>query len=256
VRVTITVDRSPMPAGEPTWVTTELRNTGTDDLLYADDCSLVSVSGAMEDDRWRPGFTFSGRLGEYKAWAVESLTLEDGAIWIAFTPEGIVNQGLEAGEYGCGDVLVVARLKPGEVRVERARWLGLTMRSYAPPPSGQVTLNGTFSFFWRESEGDQDPQTESERRLSVPLAAWVQGVATPPRIDPTEAIDIALADPDFGRWVLGRPFRSGADWKLRFDSNAHQWRVGLLSFYPEARTREVLIDAATGAVVAYEGPTD
>jgi hypothetical protein len=256
VRVAITLERNPMPAGEPTWVTTEVRNIGGDDLLYADDCSLVAVGGAMTGNSWRPGVAFTGRLAEYKAWAIESLSLEDGTIWIAFTPEEIVDRGLEAGEYGCGDVLVVSRLGPGESRTERARWMGLAMRSYAPPPGGAVTLTGVFSFFWRSSEEDPDPPGASGRRIDVPLATWIGGVANPPRVDPTEAIDLALTDAVFGPWVLARPFRSGADWTLGFDSIARQWRVGLLSFYPEPRTREVLIDAGTGLTVGYEGPVD
>jgi hypothetical protein len=256
VRVAITLERNPMPAGEPTWVTTEVRNIGDDDLLYADDCSLVGVSGAMTGTRWRPGVAFTGRMAEYKAWAIESRALADGTIWIGFTPEGIVDRGLEAGEYGCGDVLVVSRLRPGESRTERARWMGLAMLSYAPPPGGDITLTGVFSFFWRSSEEDPDPPQASGRRLEVPLATWIGGVANPPRVDPTEAIDLAVTDPVFGPWVLARPFRSGADWTLRFDSIARQWRVGLLSYYPEPRTREVLIDAGTGLTVGYEGPVD
>jgi hypothetical protein len=257
VRVTITLDRNPMPAGEPTWVTTTVRNTGPDDLMYADDCSLVSVYGEMTNVTWRQGFRFTDRLGEFKAWAIEELRLQDGAIWVGFTPEAIVEQGLEVGEYGCGDVLVIARLAPGEARIKRARWMGLAMQSYAPPPAGPVALTGGFGFFWRSNEGEVDPPTGAhERRLEAPLAAWIEGVAKPPRVDPTEAIDLALADQEFGRWVLGRPFRSGANWNLRFDPDDRQWRVGLLSFYPEPRTREILIDADTGETVGYEGPID
>ncbi|HTG42261.1 MAG TPA: hypothetical protein VK697_11680, partial [Methylomirabilota bacterium] len=34
VQVTIEFDRNPMPAGEPTWVTTTVTNTGADDLIW------------------------------------------------------------------------------------------------------------------------------------------------------------------------------------------------------------------------------
>ena len=34
VRVTIELERNPMPAGEPTWVTTTVTNTGRDDVIW------------------------------------------------------------------------------------------------------------------------------------------------------------------------------------------------------------------------------
>jgi len=250
----MTLDQNPMLAGVPTWVTTELRNLGNEDLGYADDCSLVGVYGAMGVARWRPGFSFRGRAADYKDWAIESLSLHDGLINIGFTPEEVLERGLEVGEFGCGDMLIPATLRPGEARVTRARWMGFTMKSYAPPPTGRVTLTGTFSFYWRASEG-LAPEGAHLRRIDVPLEAWIVGLAIPPVVHPTEAIDIAIADPVFGPWVLARPFRSGADWKLQYDVTLNRWRVGLLSYNPEQRIREVIIDAASGLVVGYEGPT-
>lgn len=258
VRITITLDRDPVPAGEPTWVTTELTNIGADDLIYAGDgCGpRIHVGGSMPDIGWRPGLEWPGKAGDYKEWGIDRRDLTDGVIHIGFVPAGFVEQGLEAGEYGCADLMNVKRLAPGATAKNRERWSGLTMRTYAPPPTGLVTIQGTFHFYWREAEGERDPPRAFERRITVDLDAWVIGVEEPPIVHPAEAIDIALADPEFSAWLLRRPFRNGADFVVKYDSRARTWHVGLLSYYPRERTRAAVIDAVTGELIALVGPVD
>ena len=256
VRVTITLQDPFLTAGEPATIVTTVENTGRGTLFYAVDCSLVGVDGSMDTARWRPGLGWPGKAGEYKAWAVEELRLSTGDVAIGFTPEGIAKQGIAAGEYGCGDTFDLGRLRPGQKTSERSIWNGWATRSYAPPPSGLAKLRGSFHIFWRESEGPGIPEAAFDQNLEVLLPVWVDGLADPPLVHPTEAIDLALADPVFGPWILSRPFRSGADWRTRYDAASRTWHVGLLSFYPQERTREVLINADTGAILGYEGPTD
>jgi hypothetical protein len=247
IELTVELERNPLPAGEHTWARTILRNVGSDDLLYSAGCGPVGVSGEMADARWRPGVRLQGKVADYKTWAIEELRLAEGEVRIAFTQEWAVEQGFEAGEYGCADVLIVERLRPGEALVARARWNGWTMSSWAPPPSGPLTVNASFGFYWRASEGEQDPPGAHERRIEVQLDAWVDGLAEPPLVHPAEAIDIALHDPEYGPFLLSRSFRSGIDWYLRYVAADGAWHVAAAASGHDPVLIAV-VDAFTGRV--------
>jgi hypothetical protein len=55
VRVTIELERNPMPAGEPTWIDKTITNTGLDPVIYYPCGDSVSVSGLIPGLPWRPG---------------------------------------------------------------------------------------------------------------------------------------------------------------------------------------------------------
>jgi hypothetical protein len=224
IRLTIALERNPMPAGEPTWMATEVRNVGDDDLFYADPCTLVPTGGVLEGQLWRPGLEWPGEVGALKQRAMERLLLADDAITVGFAPEWAVERDIPLEEVGCDAMLVVKRLEPGAALRERARWNGWTVASNAPPPSGPVQLVGTFSFFWRESEGLNPPDRAHERTVAVGLDAWIDGLAEPPLVHPGEAIDIALAHPAFGPALLERPRFEG--WYLTYLIDDHAWLLG------------------------------
>lgn len=250
VRVTMTLEHNPMPAGEPTWITTTVLNTGRDVLNWASGgCeTTLNVYGTMADFAWRPGVRQTGPAMRWKEWALDRLP--EGAVNIGFLPEGLVGKA-EVGEYGCGDIFIGHRLGPGERIVQRALWNGLAIRVGAPPPTGIVSLNGTLDCHWRAGQNEcaNDP-------IEVRLDAWVRGSPAAPRIHPAEAVDLALANPEFATWLFGRPFRSGADLFVKFDARGGAWHVGLLSYYPTERTRAAVIDATTGEFRGIVGPVD
>jgi hypothetical protein len=245
------LDRNPMPARQATWITTTVLNTGRDDLEWGSDgCGVtVGVYGTMNDFSWRGGLQQVGPYLAFKKWALDRVP--EGAVYVGFLPGTLVSQGVEVGAYGCGDVFIGHRLSAGKQIVQRARWDGFATFVHAPPPTGRVTLTGSFTPYWRKGE----PEPHSAR-IDISLDAWVTGVADPPVVHPAEAVDIALADPDFGSWLLSRPNRSGAGTIVRFDPAAHTWRVGLLSYYPVERTRVAIIDATTGELLGVTGPVD
>lgn len=202
----------------------EVRNVGLDDVLYAEPCTLVPAGGVLEGQVWRPGIDWPGEVGVVKEWAMDRLLLADGAITIGFAPEWAVARDIPVEEVGCDAMLVVKRLAPGAVLSERARWDGWTVASHAPPPTGLLRLLGTFSFFWRESEGGGPPPQAHERHIDVGLDAWIAGLAEPPLVHPGEAIDIALGDPNLGPMLLDRPKFEG--WDLTYLVGDRAWLVG------------------------------
>jgi hypothetical protein len=246
VRVTIALERNPMPAGEPTWMAAEVRNVGDDDLLYADPCSLVGIAGTVADQTWRPGIAWPGEDGRLKDWALDSLVLADGDVHVGFNPEWAVAQGIGREDLACRLVLRVMRLAPGEAVSARALWDGWTTASYAPPPGGPITLAGSFSFYWRESEGLGDPPDAHERRIDIGIDSWIVGLAEPPLVHPGEAIDIALADPAFGPELRDGEVLDGR-WYLRYVPGQRAWHVARRGDIAPP-TRIAVVDAFSGQV--------
>jgi hypothetical protein len=87
--MTIELERNPMPAGEPTWSTSTITNTGPDNLVwFHDGCAdAVYVKGLMEGTTWRPGVKDqTGAALEYRKFALESIGVDHGEVWIVFQP--------------------------------------------------------------------------------------------------------------------------------------------------------------------------
>nr|MBA3779931.1 hypothetical protein [Chloroflexota bacterium] len=86
IQLRIVLDRNPMPAGQPTWATTEVRNTGTRDLHWiTDGCEThVGISAELQGVTWDPGTATDGPLAEYRDWFIESANLTEGSIWFSF----------------------------------------------------------------------------------------------------------------------------------------------------------------------------
>ena len=111
VRVSIEIDRNPVPAGEFSWVTTTVENTGPDAIhWYTDGCQIhVSVWGELPL-RWAwgrqepsTGFAPEDFAGfTFKDWALNTAPggAGDDPIRLDFTPESHVGRG----DMGCLDV--------------------------------------------------------------------------------------------------------------------------------------------------------
>jgi hypothetical protein len=250
VRLTIELERNPLPADEPTWLTTTVANTGPDELRWITDaCDIdVSVYGVMLGQTWRSGRSWADATVEsYKQWALESARIADGAIRVEFTPEPFVGRD---SELVCADVGIEHAIAPGASESERAQWDGAAARNLGTPPGGIVALTASFGLFWRAADGEFE--AGEHPKLEVPLDAWIEGAADAPRIQPAEAVDIALADQDFGEWLLQRPFRDGVDWYIRYVADEDAWHVSIQA-WPNPPARLAVIDAQTGLLREVRG---
>jgi hypothetical protein len=246
VLVTITLDRNPMPAGEPTWLTAEVKNTGRDDLEWmTDGCQLhVLPHGELIDLHWRPGVQQHGRAAAFKDWALHVAGQdEEGIIHLGFASEDDVERGRFEGA-GCADIGMSQRLPPGGVLGQRFLWSGEIAGGKGPPPTASVDIIGTFSHWRREGE----PEEERRPDVVALLRAWVVGPRDPFMLSPAEAVDIALADPRLAGWIAqGWGRRSGAIvWR---DGETGSWWVGMT--LDDNDLRLAVVDATQGRVVDY-----
>jgi hypothetical protein len=260
IRVTVTLERNPMPAGEPTWADLEVINVGADDVSWAHGCEdPAGLSGTLAMT-WRPGSAQAGIAETLKSHLVRpGSDLHDGRISIGFTPEKDIGRG----PYGCADVGVTEHLAPGEGRHSRARWDGIAHGELGLPPTGPMMLEARAGSYWRTSKSFPGADLS---RIVFQIPAWITHGKPAALLDPPEAIDAALRDAAFIEW-LGHQLRttvraipgersysidawSGKRALLRFDRALGQWHIGVLRnlYAGGGRMHEILIDPVTGAV--------
>lgn len=246
VRVRLELDANPMMAGEPAWATTELTNTGTDDLIWmTDGCAIhVGVGGRLTDLRWRFGVPQRGIAQEFKWWATgQARMAEDGTMPLEFTPEPFVG----IGEFGCADLGVEHRLAPGQRVRERAQWDGSVAHA-GSPPTAETDITGLFDSWRREHEG-----SNRRRELRVRLPAWVIGPEKAPTMSAAQAVDFALGDRRFAPWVL-------IGWIDRWQPIAEfipaegVWHIGMAK--KDGATRIAIVDIETGTTTVVAAVTD
>lgn len=250
VRVGIVLDRNPMPAGEPTWVTTRVTNTGDDDLIwFHDGCSItVGVLGSILGIRWNLGRAQVDAAKAWKVFLVDGHGANVDPVNIAFTPEQFVGKGT----VGCADIGLEDRIRPGQTIEQRAQWNGLAYRQLIPPPTARVDLVGSFRYYWRAREGQ--PNAIIEQVIDVHLDAWIVGTGEA-FIGPWQAVDVALLDPRLTAILADRhPGQSNSS-VLRYVSEIGAYEVGILDTGDEPNTRArvhlSLIDARTGRIVGF-----
>ena len=251
VRVTIEIDRNPVPAGEFSWVSTTVENTGSDAMhWYTDGCEIhVGVWGEMPL-RWAwgrqepstgsapedfAGFTF-------KHWALNTAPggAGDGPIRLDLTPESHIGRG----DIGCADIGVPHEMGPGERVSQRRRWDGQAAHGYGLAPSGPAEIHAWFRQWRREGE-DEGARADIEIRLPIEIV----GGRDPRFLSPGQAVDVALTVPAF-REILDRN-PSFQTWDmpvvLEVDEVLHLWKVGVRMIDGSAVT--VLVDPLQASVV-------
>jgi len=225
IRVSVVLDRNPLQAGQVTWATLEVRNVGTDDLVwFHDGCSIpVRLWGEMTDATWRPGVEQTGPAADFKRMATRRYASPEGTVVIDFVPEPFIGRG----SYGCTDTGFTEYLEPGETRVQRAQWNGMAGRRLGLPPSGPVRLTVRADYYWRAT--DPEPEDITTTTLTFEMPAWIESGRDPRLLHPPEVVDAAVADPEFMAQIVPR-LPSGHDPVLQFVVAAGAWEVGLLGY--------------------------
>ena len=250
IRVSVTLQRNPMPAAELSWVKTTVTNVGSSAATWFHDgcATAVNVGGSFEVD-WRDGAHHEGQAQAFKD-AVLGKGFGDADYerpFISFVPKDL----LARGSYGCGDIGIEEKLAPGESLRATRWWSGLDPATKAPPPGGPVTLDITAGYIWRGKE----PDSIADAHIDLTLDAWVTGGWSPSRPSPREIVDAALADASFADYLETQTLHSGREEILWYDAEQDRWEVGVMPWYETEppRIHGLLVDAATGAIV---GPLD
>jgi hypothetical protein len=252
VEVTIELERNPMPAGEPTWLTTTVTNMGADDLIWLHGpCThptTVTVGGTVDGQTWRGGGDQRGASLRFRSIALAQAGVADGVIVVSFVPEAFVGT---KGTYGCGDMGLESSLAPGKSIKQRARWDGEAGTLLGPPPTGRVELVGSFRDFWRRSAGEPTDLSTAPA-IDVPLTAWIDG-RVEGIIHPAEAIDAALLDRRLVAILETRDLANANSPVIRYDPAAAVWQVGLLDYNDggDPQVHLVIVDGHTGEILQF-----
>jgi hypothetical protein len=248
IRVTVTLERNPLPAGEPTWADLGATNVGTDAVSWLHDaCATPAGLGGEMVAKWRPGAAQQGNAKVFKDLALRQRALENGLIQISFTPEPFIGRG----SYACADIGITESIAPGERRQVRAQWNGMAHASLGPPPTGLVTLRAWAGYYWRTIDGD--PPEGGVSPIEFEMPAWISGGKDGALLDPPEVVDAALVDAAFVDWLGRRTIGNGNEPLLWFDPELDQWHVELITYCDGCEgggtIRGVLVDPASGEIV-------
>jgi hypothetical protein len=188
IRVTVQLDRNPLPAGEPTWATVAVTNIGQGILSWTHDgCAIpVAVRGHLPGASWRPGQAQTGPSAEFKERVIEQMA--DG-IAISFVPEEMVG----VGRIGCADTAITDTILAGRSITQRAQWDGMAYLRLGLPPSGPLTIRGWAGYYFRGRH--EPPNVLEEGVIELDGDAWIVGGKDPSWLDPPEVIDVALGRP-------------------------------------------------------------
>jgi hypothetical protein len=248
VRVRITLEHDPMPALALTRITTEVRNLGSDTLHWqSDGCATsVDISAEMTGSAWRPGVEQQDVAKQFKDYALDHVFRTDplSPPSLRFVPPEMVDKG----SYACADVGIDHEIAPGNT-IEAVRvWDGAAGLRWGPPPTGAVTITGTFDSYWR---GAKAPSPSRTGRLDVRLDAWVSGGADATWLSPPEVADAALADPAFAAYLATQRIGDGRSIILWYRPELDLWEVGVLAWHdaPTPQMHLVLVDPHSGAIV-------
>ena len=250
VRVTIELERNPMPAGEPTWATTTVTNVGRDNLIwFHDGCAIsVGVNGKVANAMYRPGRSLPPAMDALKTYLLDVRAIGDGEIWIGFAPERFVGKGAVV----CSDVGIGDRVRPGASIRQRAQWNGLGYLYGPPPPTAAVDLVGSFRYSWREETGE--PEDITKQVLDVHLPTWVVG-RPDDVLDPAEAVDAGLADRRLADLLGGLKLRNANEPYLRYNPGTATYAIGVLVDGDPPQVPSMLhtaiVDAHTGDVIDF-----
>jgi hypothetical protein len=243
VRLTVSLERNPMPAGETTWLTSTVTNVGNDEITwFHDGCAIpVWAWGPMDGVSWPVAPKFDRDDGREPQDRSADRGNETAAVTIQFMDEALFDR---KGTFGCGDIGMSDALPAGGSITRRAGWNGVGYSLLGPPPTGLVHVTATFESYWRGPE----PSPGDFGTLELPFDVWVDSPGQL-AIDAAEAVHAALMDPRLVE-IIESPTRAESTGQIvRYDPMTATWQVGLLEYTEPSRIHMVLVDANTGELV-------
>jgi hypothetical protein len=247
IRVTVTLQRNPMPAGEPTWADTVVTNVGTDNVTwFHDGCATpVYVWGTMPGAGWPPGREHPPRVQPFKDRLVDYTIPE--SMFLRFGREDRV--GRIGG--GCADIGIADTIPPGGSVQQRRVWDGTLEPRLGLPPAGPVEIGIQADFYWR---GDEEPESIVDQSITGSMEAWVVGGRDPAMLAPTQIIDAALANRPFADLIATKNLGNGMSEVLWYWPERDVWEVGVLEYAPR-RIVGIEVDPRTGSFIrTFERP--
>lgn len=246
IRVSIELQRNPMPAGTPSWVKVSVTNRGQSNVTWLHDgCASLADVGGQSAAAWPVGRAQSGQDAKFKAYALGGSIVAEPPPFaqISFVPENFLGKG----SYGCADIGIEETLKPGESRQQTRWWSGYEAKNRTIPPPGQVKLSVSAGFYWRGKEPDELAGTA----IAFTLPGWIDVVDDATRLSPPEVVDAALSDPGFTAFLQKQDIGNGREAIAWYRSPADVWEVGLLIWYDygSPRIRGVQVDPVSGAIL-------
>ncbi len=155
---------------------------------------------------------------------------------------------LGAGSYGCADIGMIDRIKPGAKLRQTLWWSGYTEVNRTLPPNGPMRINATAAYYWR---GTREPDDIPAQTLDLQIDAWVVGGTGGDRLSPAQVVDAAVADPEFAAYLGAQELASGREELAWYDAEADAWEVGVMPWYETdpPRIHGVLVHPVTGAIL-------
>ena len=249
IRVTVTLQRNPLPAGELSWVKTRVENLGSTDVTWFHNGCATSVGVGGQMAAWRYGATHEGQAQRFKNRLLGVDVPEDvpRRPSIGFSPK----EALGRGSYGCADVGITDTIKPGRSIRDTRWWSGFETVTGAPVLTGPVTLRINAGYYWRGAE----PPEITDARIQMTLDTWIVSDADPVRPTPPEIVDAALSDAGFATYLHTQKIGSGRAEILWYRADEDVWEVGVMPWYETdpPRIHGVVVDAETGEKL---GPLD
>jgi hypothetical protein len=228
--VTLSVDRSTLPAAARTWVSVSVVNTSSEVRLWRGggcnilaDVSISTATGVTPEH----GRNLGGPAGTFKDLAAPSAP-ESNVGW--FTEERFVDKT----NFGCPANLAINQIGAGQRLEVRAAWDGEIQDAVAPP--GPARIVASFPYLGRAGKLDSPEPIEAMTMVDV----MDRGVRLLSR---GQAADAALSNPDFDAWVTSNNI---AAWSgVEVESHAHVYVFVVKLATLEGRAT---VDRQTGAV--------
>ena len=249
IRVRIELQHNPLVAGEPSWVRVTVANTGKDVVTwFHDGCALAAWVHGESQVAWAEGQQLSAQARMFKQYALGAYNGQPvPPAAIRYVPREM----LGAGSYGCADIGMSDRIKPGAKLRQTLWWSGYADVNRTLPPNGPMSIKATAAYYWR---GTREPDDIPEQALDLHIDVWVvggTGGTGGDRLSPAQVVDAAVADAGFAAYLETQELASGREAIAWYDAEAGVWEVGVMPWYETQppRIHGVLVDPVTGAVL-------
>jgi len=225
-------------------------NRGDNDVTwFHDGCAMPAFVHGRSLVPWPMGVAQPPIAERFKTYALGGhISLEPSPL---ASIEFVREAQLPTGELGCADVGISDKIRPGKSVEETFWWSGFAAPNRAWPRPGALSITAYAAYYWR---GRHEPESILDHALELSLDAWIEA-PDPHRLSPAEAVDAALADPAFLKYLDTQQLANGREEIAWYDAARDVWEIGVMPWYETEppRIHGVLVDGTNGTVV---GPLD